>query len=86
MRQRVEEGHRKAAETSVAARACALRYVEFCEDRRACLELVKQHGLSRGVVEYERALLRLEQQSTRVRAAFKLGKLLRSLGAQALAK
>jgi hypothetical protein len=73
-RQRVEEGHRKAAEASAAARACAQRYVEFCADRRTCLNLSKQHGLSRGIAEYEKALLRLEQQSSRLRAVFDLGK------------
>jgi hypothetical protein len=78
-RQRVEEGHRRAAEVSAAASACAQNFVEFCAERRACLELVKQHGLSRGVVEYEQALLRLEQQSSKVRAVFKLGKLLTTL-------
>jgi hypothetical protein len=72
-RQRVEEGIRRTAEVRAKAKACAQQYVEFCANRRTCLELAKRHGLSRGIVEYEQALLRLEKDNDKLRALFKLG-------------
>jgi hypothetical protein len=72
-RQRVQETIRRAAEASAKAKACAQEHLEFCAERRECLELAKRHGLTRGIAEFEQALFRLEGGNDRLRAAFKLG-------------